>query len=442
MKKVVLIIVSLSITVVSLGQNSFSLEEALAYGVKNHSTIKNADLEMESALQKIKETRAIGLPQISGEAQFQNFIDIPVTLVPAITFNPMAAPGEFAELQFGTNYNTNAALTASQLIFSGSYLVGLQTSKTFKAVSEFNKVKTELDIKENVLKAYYGVLASEKTVTALTEIEGTSQKIYDQTKALFDQGLIEEDNVTQLSLNVLTSKNSLRAAKRQLEDAKMFLKLQMGFGLSDPISLTSDFDKVITTMDANGSDVTADVSQNINYLMLNKQLELGALNVKYEKSQYLPTLSGFFSHSRVAMGNDFDAFSGGTWFPTTVWGLNLSVPIFSSGMRRAKVNQASISLLQTENNLSELKKGLTVQTSAAKSNYDNAFDAYTTSQEAVKISKKIYSNYQFKYKEGLITSLDLSQIQTQYLSAETQYIQAMYNLINAKIELDKITNKL
>tara|TARA_B110000977_G_scaffold201675_1_gene297672 strand:+ start:1761 stop:3089 length:1329 start_codon:yes stop_codon:yes gene_type:complete len=442
MKKIGLIILSLILAFASFGQSSFSLEEAIKYAVKNHSNMKNANLELENALQKINETRAIGLPQISGEAQFQNFIEIPTTVVPASSFNPMAAPGEVSELQFGTEFNTSASLSASQIIFNGSYLVGLKTSKVFKSVSEFNKVKTELDVKENVLKAYYGVLAAEKTVAALTDIDATSQKIYDDTKVMYEQGLIEEDNVTQLSLNVLTAKNSLRAANRQLQDAKIYLKLQMGMKLTDVISLTSKFDNVITTMDVNGSEVTSDVSQNINYLMMNQQLKLGALNVQYEKSKYLPTLSGFISHSQQAMGNEFNAFSGGTWYPTSVWGLNLAVPIFSSGMRRAVVNQASISLLQTENNLSELKKGLSVQTSMAKSNYDNAFDTYTTSKEAVKISKKIYNNYQYKFKEGLITSLDLSQIQTQYLSAETQYIQAIYNLINAKIELDKITNKL
>jgi outer membrane protein TolC len=442
MKKIGLIILSLILAFASFGQSSFSLEEAIKYAVKNHSNMKNANLELENALQKINETIAIGLPQISGEAQFQNFIEIPTTVVPASSFNPMAAPGEVSELQFGTEFNTSASLSASQIIFNGSYLVGLKTSKVFKSVSEFNKVKTELDVKENVLKAYYGVLAAEKTVAALTDIDATSQKIYDDTKVMYEQGLIEEDNVTQLSLNVLTAKNSLRAANRQLQDAKIYLKLQMGMKLTDVISLTSKFDNVITTMDVNGSEVTSDVSQNINYLMMNQQLKLGALNVQYEKSKYLPTLSAFISHSQQAMGNEFNAFSGGTWYPTSVWGLNLAVPIFSSGMRRAVVNQASISLLQTENNLSELKKGLSVQTSLAKSNYDNAFDTYTTSKEAVKISKKIYNNYQYKFKEGLITSLDLSQIQTQYLSAETQYIQAIYNLINAKIELDKITNKL
>ncbi|MEN8867788.1 MAG: TolC family protein, partial [Flavobacteriales bacterium] len=134
--------------------------------------------------------------------------------------------------------------------------------------------------------------------------------------------------------------------------------------------------------------------------------------------------------------------SGQPWFPTTIWGLNLSVPIFSSGSRSSKVSQAKIQLKQTENSLSQLEKGLSIQTLSAKTNYDNAFDTYTTSKEAVAISKKIYNNYQIKFKEGLITSLDLSQIQTQYLSTQTQYIQAMYNLVSAKIELDKITNKL
>ena len=433
---------SLSSAFAGFGQSSFSLEEAMEYAVKNHSNIKNANLEMESAIQKVKETRAIGLPQISGEGKFQNFIDIPTTVVPAIMFNPAAGPDDLAELTFGTEFNTTASLSASQIIFSGSYLVGLQSSKTYKAVSEFNKVKTELDIKENVMKAYYGVLAAEKTVTALTEIENTSQKIYNNTKVMYEEGLIEEDNLTQLSLNVLTSKNSKRTAERNLENAKLYLRLQMGLSLTEPISLTSQFETVVTSMDAGGSAVESNVSENINYLMMNKQLELGALNVKYEKSQYLPTLSAFISHSQQAMGNEFDAFSGGSWYPTTVWGLNLSVPIFSSGMKRAKVNQASISLLQSENDLSELEKGLIVQTQSAKANYDNAYDSYTTSQESVKISKKIYDNYQIKFKEGLINSLDLSQIQTQYLSAETQYIQAMYNLVNAKIELDKITNKL
>ncbi len=420
-------------------QENFTLEQAIEYATKNNPSVKNATLGIESANQKVKETRAIGLPQINAEGTFQQFLVIPTTVVPANTFNPMAPAGEVTELKFGTEFNTNFGISANQLLFSGSYLVGLQTSKTYKMVSEFQKTKTILDVKENVVKAYYGVLVADKTVASLQEILTTSEKIYSQTKAMFDQGLIEEDNVTQLSLNVLTAKNSLRGAKRQLVDAKNMLKLQMGMKQTETIALTSDFDVVVMSLDSAESQVTSDISQNIDFMMLNQQKELNVLNVKYEKSMYLPTLSAFFSHSQQAMGNEFKL---NPLYPTTIWGLNLSVPIFSSGSRNAKVAQAKIQLKQTENSLTQLEDGLSVQTKAAKNNYDNAYDTYLTSKKAVDISKKIYSNYQIKFKEGLISSLDLSQIQTQYLSAETQYIQAMYNLVSAKIELDKITNKL
>lgn len=427
----------------SLSQQSFSLEQAIDFATKNNASVKNAILGIESANQKVKETRAIGLPQVSAAGEFQNFLDIPITVAPANAFNPSAPADELVSLQFGTEYNAKGSINANQLIFNGSYIVGLQTSKKFKQVSQFQKTKTIQDVKENVLKAYYGALVAEKTVATLTEISSTSITIYDQTKGLFEQGLIEEDNVTQLSLNVLQAKNSLNSAKRQLENAKNLLKFQMGMDVNESISLSSDFDAVITSLDASQSEVSSEISQNIDFLLLNQQRELNVLNVKYEQSQYLPSLNAFFTHQQNALRNDFDLLeSGQPWFPTTIWGLNLSVPIFSSGSRMSKVSQAKIELKQTENSLAQLEKGLSIQTQSAKTNYDNAFDTYTTSKEAVSISKKIYNNYQIKFKEGLITSLDLSQIQTQYLSSQTQYIQAMYNLVSAKIELDKITNKL
>lgn len=427
----------------SLSQQSFSLEQAIDFATKNNASVKNAILGIESANQKVKETRAIGLPQVSAAGEFQNFLDIPITVAPANAFNPSAPADELVSLQFGTEYNAKGSINANQLIFNGSYIVGLQTSKKFKQVSQFQKTKTIQDVKENVLKAYYGALVAEKTVATLTEISSTSITIYDQTKGLFEQGLIEEDNVTQLSLNVLQAKNSLNSAKRQLENAKNLLKFQMGMDVNESISLSSDFDAVITSLDASQSEVSSEITQNIDFLLLNQQRELNVLNVKYEQSQYLPSLNAFFTHQQNALRNDFDLLeSGQPWFPTTIWGLNLSVPIFSSGSRMSKVSQAKIELKQTENSLAQLEKGLSIQTQSAKTNYDNAFDTYTTSKEAVSISKKIYNNYQIKFKEGLITSLDLSQIQTQYLSSQTQYIQAMYNLVSAKIELDKITNKL
>lgn len=444
MKKNNLLLVILMSTIsLSYGQTSFSIAEAIEYSVNNNANIKNALLGMEIANQKVKETTAIGLPQVTATGQFQNFLDIPITVAPAIAFNPNANPGDLVELQFGTEYNATGALSVNQLLFSGSYIVGLQTSKTYKAVSEYQKDKSIIDTKEMVMKAYYGVLVAGKTVKSLQEISATSERIYKETQAFYKEGLIEEDNVTQLSLNVLNSKNTLKNAERQLEYAKSVLKLQMGYDMNQDITLTSEFESVVSSLKPEVSAIESDVNQNIDFMLLNKQLELSKLNVKYEQSQYLPTLTAFFNHQQQALRNDFNLLDGSQpWYPTTIWGLNLSVPIFTGGSNRAQVAQAQISVMQNENSIAQFNDGITLQTQSVKFNYDNAYDNYLTSKESVAISKKIYSNYQIKFKEGLISSLDLSQIQTQYLSAETQYIQAMYGLINAKIELDKITNKL
>lgn len=440
-KNILILLLAFSLANV-YSQESFTLTEAIDYAIVNNTNVKNANLGIDNAKFKIRETTAIGLPQINAEGKFQNFLDIPVTVAPANAFNPLASPDDLVELKFGTEFNTTASITASQLLFSGSYIVGLQTSRTFAAVSEFQKTKSIQEVKESVMKAYYGVLVSQKTVNSMKEIAVTSEKIYNQTNALFKQGLIEEDNVTQLSLNVLTSKNSLRSAERQLENTKNVLKYQMGYDMSQDLTVSSDFESVVMSLDSAQSQINPDIKQNIDFKLLNKQLELGKLNVKYEKSQYLPTLSAFFTHQQQALRNDFDFFENKPWYPTTIWGLNLTVPIFSSGARNAKVAQAQISVKQTENSLAMLEAGLNLQIQSAKFNYNNAYDSYLTSKQAVDISRKIYTNYQIKFKEGLITSLDLSQVQTQYLSAETQYIQAMYGLISAKIELDKLTNKL
>ncbi|MEN8929021.1 MAG: TolC family protein, partial [Flavobacteriales bacterium] len=331
-KNNLLIVILMSSISLSYGQTSFSIAEAIDYSIKNNNTIKNAQLGIESANQKVRETTGIGLPQVSASGQFQNFIDIPISVLPGNALNPAGDPNELIALQFGTNYTANGALSVNQLLFSGSYIVGLQTSKTYKAVSEYQKDKSIIDTKELVMKAYYGVLVADKTVQSLKEISATSDKIYKETKAIFAEGLIEEDNVTQLSLNVLNSKNALANAKRQLENAKNVLKLQMGYDFNQDINLTSDFESVVVALTPENTEVTSDINQNIDFMLLNKQLELSKLNVKYEQSQYLPTLSAFLNHQQNALRNDFDFLqSGNPWFPTTIWGLNLSVPIFTGG---------------------------------------------------------------------------------------------------------------
>jgi outer membrane protein TolC len=426
----------------TFSQNSFSIEEATDFALKNNTKIKNSDLDIEKANQKVKETRAIGLPQVNAEGSFNHFLDIATTVMPANAFNPLAPADAVAELQFGTEFNTSASVTVSQLLFNGSYLVGLQTAKKYKGVSAIQKKKSEQDVKEGVLKAYYSVLVSQESITTLEEMLKTTTKIYDETKLVFKQGLIEEDNVDQLSLSVLNTKNALSSSKRQLETAKDYLKYEMGYDLTSPISVTTDFEGLINVLSAADIKAESDASNNLDYQLLSQQIELSMLNVKYEKSRSLPSLSAFFNHQQTAMRNEFDVFANKAWYPTTLWGLKLSIPIWSSGQSGALKNQAKIELKKSENQLKVLEDGLTIQMRSATSSFNNAYDSYLSQKEGVDISKKIYGKYQIKFKEGIISSMELTQSQGQYLNAQTSYIKAMFDLINAKVQLDKLTNKL
>ena len=191
------IIISLSFIIISFygnAQSAFSLKEAIQYGLTNNLDIKNSSVDMEIAEKKIWETTSIGLPQISGSAQFKNFIDIPTTVVPAIMFNPNAGENEMMGLKFGTDYNLTGTLQVSQLIFSGNYLVGLQASKTYSNISKQVKEKKELDVKESITSAYYTVIVLKANKDVLDSTMKTIEKLYEQTKILVDEKVIESTN--------------------------------------------------------------------------------------------------------------------------------------------------------------------------------------------------------------------------------------------------------
>lgn len=423
-------------------QNSFSIDEAIDYALKNNAKIDNANLTIESAKQKVKETRAIGLPQVNAEGQFQQMIDLATTVAPANAFNPAAPADQMVELRFGTEFNTSATLTASQLIFDGSYLVGLQTAKKYGITSQIQKKKTEQEVKESVLKAYYSVLVSQESINTLDGLLKTSNEIFEDTKKVFEQGLIEEDNVDQLSLSVLNTKNALTSAQRQLEAAKQYLKYEMGYDLNANIDVSTNFEGLINALSVENSTSKSEFTSNLDYQLLKQQIELQMLNVKYEKSRSLPNLAAFFTHQQSAFRNEFNFLANKPWYPTTLWGLKMQIPIWSSGQSGALRQQAKIELEKTENQLKLLESGLGVQINTAKVNFQNAYDSYLAQKEGVDISKKIYDRYQIKFKEGVVSSMDLTQAQSQYLQTQSNYIKAMFDLINSKVELDKLTNNL
>jgi len=270
----------------------------------------------------------------------------------------------------------------------------------------------------------------------------STEKLQKETEVLFNNGFILKEDADQIKLTLNRVKNSKITAERQVEVAKNLLKLQMGFDLDKEIELTENLDEVLNGIAAN-SPVTVDYNpaDNSNYQLLSEQKVLNGFNLKNEKSKYYPSVSAFFSHSQNAFRNEFNFFANEQWYPTTVWGIGVQIPITTSGQQMMKVQQAEIQLEQDDNNIKNLERTLEFQELQLKADFQNAYDLMQLEKENVELAKFIYSQALKKKKLGAISSLEVTQLQNQLLQAQGTYVGSIMTLLNVKIQLDKLFNK-
>jgi outer membrane protein len=439
---IILMFVFAGIQVLAQDQASFSISEAEDYGINNNEKMKNAMLDVESARKEVWATTAIGLPQVSAEGSFNNFIDIPVQVVDASFINPNAQEGEVISFQAGQKYSSALTFNVNQLLFDGSYIVGLKFSKFFMKMSENGVERSKAEVKAMVREAYYNVLVAQKNVEVMESILTSTEQLQKETEILFNNGVILKEDADQITLARNQIRNSKLIAERQLEIAKNLLKLQMGYDLKKDIELTQTLDDVLAEVLAN-SPVNKDYSpkDNSNYQMLSEQRILDGFNLQNEKSKYYPSLGAYFQHSQNAFRNEFNFFEDEQWFPTTVWGIGLNIPITSSGMKVMRVKQAEIKIEKDENNIQNLERTLEFQELQLKAEFQTALDNMNIEKENVELAQFIYSQALKKKSLGAISSLEVTQLQNQLLQAEATYIGSLMNLFSVKIQLDKLFNQ-
>ena len=416
---------------------SFNLKEAQDFAVEHNYKNKKAMLDVDIAKKKVWETTAMGLPQVSANAKLQKFLDIPVSLAPANAFNPAAPADELAELQFGLDYSNSVGISASQLIFDGSYIVGLQAAKTYKNLSISNQIKTEIELREGVKQAYFTVLVAEENTAVLTKSKESVEKILEETSALYKEGMTDEQSVDQLTLSVNELATAVGIAEGQVKFARKLLKLQLGMDIATKITLTENLDGFVDEVKVRMAEKDFNVENHVDYNLVETNMRLQKLNLRKEKYAFLPSINLFLSHEQQNMNTKFDAFSGGKWYPMTVVGAQLSLPILQSGSRLSKMSQARIELDKAEITAKEVEQSLLYQTQVAQSNYETNHETYVNQKENMALAKKIYDKTVLRYKEGVASSLELSQTQNQYLTAEGNYIKALLDLLTSKSELQK-----
>ena len=426
---------------ISAQSNTFSLDEAVQYAMQNNAISKNASNDLEIAQAKKWETIATGLPQISAFIDYANNIKQPISLVPAEFFG--GNKGEFAEISFGTKQTFDGTATLNQLLFDGSYIVGLSSIKLYLEIADNAKKKTDLEVKRNVISAYGNVLVSQERVKFLKEnLENVEGNLKEITK-VYENGMTELENVEQLTITYSNLKNSLEYAVKLGNTSENILKMVIGLPLENEIILSDNLGGLtLKKIDMGLINKPISIDQNIDYIIANNEKKSQETLLRLEKSRALPTISAYVQGTYKGNSDSFDFLdSDQKWYGSSVAGVTMSIPVFSSLRRSAKTQQAKIELAKASEELLQTEKRVLIELENAKTNYQFAINNFQNAQKNLTLAKKIERKNGIKFIEGIASSFELRQAQMQLYSIQNELLQSMLEVINKKTNLEIILNE-
>lgn len=457
MKKIILIIQLLIFPVIFYAQNEkktlvLSIKEAQEYAVENNKTLKNSYYDVEIAKRQLWQTIAKGLPQVSGSIDYTNYFNYSISFgsqSSGITIPPEQFPlldqgdlvilnllkeamGSGGASEIKMNNTSNAKLQVSQLIFSGEYITGIQMQKISQMLVNINNEKNVLDIKENVINTYYQSLLIQKTIDILDANITNVKQTIDQTEVLFRTGVIEETDLDQLKLTLSSleiSKNSLlRNAELNLNMMKIYLSLKP----EDEIVLSDEYDKVFESFDLSTAlNTQLQLDNNINVRLLEKQENLYERQVALKRWAYAPTLVAAYNYTNKLAKSSFDMN------PNNLFTLQLSIPIWSSGARTTAVQEQKLQLMKIQNNREVVTEQLALQDKQLRLNFVSAVEKYNSNKENVILAEKIYNKTELKFRQGVVSSFQLTQASSNLLQAQSNLLQSGMDVLKAKLSFDK-----
>ncbi len=418
---------------------NFSLKEAQEFAVLHSYDSKKSLLDVEAAKKKLKETLADGFPQVNSNINYLNNLELATVLIPDFFGGD---PNKKIPVQFGTQHNAYFSVTVDQKIFDVSYIVGLNTSKIYRQLADQGYERTQLEVKETVTNTYFLILVSKETDRIIqANIDNLEQTLYEISES-YKEGFVEKTDVDVIQISVTALKNSLQNVQKQTEIAYKLLKFQMGLDLEKNIEITENLEDILRRIDIQEAiSAEFDLNQNIDYQLLNTQEKLAEMAHKNAKSKYWPSISAFYTFQQAAQRDVFNFFNfEKDWFRSQVFGINIYIPIFKSGAQKARVAQAAIVLEQARNSRIQASQGILLEDAQARNALSAAYENFLNVKNNMELSKSVYDTTLIKYREGIASSTDLTQANDRYLLSQSNYIQAISTLLNAKNKLDRIRN--
>jgi len=424
-----------------LGQTvaqEFTLNECLEYGFGNHALVQNAHLDREKAVALIGETRADGLPQIDGGIEYSNYFNIQEAFLPKIIFDPNAPLDEFLPVPFSQKYNGMANLTASQMIFDGSYFVGIKAARTFKELTEKDYLKSRQDAAELITKAYYTVLVTHVALDLIDSNYERLDTLLTETSLMYENGFAEKIDVNRIQVEFNNTKTQLSTAQRSLGQAYNLLKFQMGMPLSQDLQLSESIEDI--TFEALEHDLSDfNYRDRVEVGQLEVSSTMAELELKNDKAKYLPSIDAFgtigantASKNRSDLTN-FDEL----WLDYGFFGLRLNMPIFDGLRKSYLVQQNRIQLVQMDNEMRYLKHSIDLEQEQASRDFASSLENLRTQEQNMKLAQEVFEVTSIKYQEGIGSNLEVVDAETSFKDAQSNYFNALYDVLIAKVDMEK-----
>lgn len=426
---------------------NFSLQDCINYAYEHQDSVVNAGLDVKNAEYKIKETKGTGLPQINGSVTFQDYTRSPVQVGPdfskisqGLPLDPKAplVPFPIGAVQYTNNYT----LQGTQLLFSGTFLVGLQAAKTYKELSVRSLTRSKIQTNVNVTKAYYQVLVSNEQIKLLDANIAQLKQQLDQTTQQNKQGFVEKIDVDRLSVQYNNLTTNRENVVRSLVLNYELLKFQMGMPVHQEINLTDKLEDIHLEPQIDNSNLdTTFYSKRIEYNLLETNVKLNQLDVKSKKAAFLPTLSANAGFATSFQENQTRYLYSHN-YPFNYIGLSLDIPIISGGQRHYQLKQSQVNVLKAQNDLANVKNAINLEASSATITFNNSLQSLNNQKRSRELAAEVLRVSKIKYGQGVGSSIEVTQAQTDFENADNQYIQALYNALISKVDLNKAYGKI
>jgi outer membrane protein TolC len=404
---------------------SLSLKEAQDYAVKQNRSLKNASLAVQQAYAQRWQTIAAMLPQVDGSYSYSNYLGYSATMSTAMGDFNIDMP------------NVGALGVTASIGINGQGIVGVLLNNIAIDMQKISLEQSETQLRGSVMSSYVSVLALQSISDLLDSSLVNIQELESITQHAVDAGAAEQTSADQIRVRVNTLKNSINAQKRNIELATNSLKVLLDVPAETELTLTEDLDNVLSpdnVLTLLGENFS--IENNLNYQLLQKQVDLAEKNVHMAGWAYGPTVSLAYNFT----DQQYYGEGGMRMTPPNVVQVSVRMPLWSSGKRAAGVVEKKIALESAKNTLSETADNLAIQYSQLCYNLTNAYETYTNEKDNIDVAQRVFVSATNKYKYGASSNMELTNASNDLINAQSSYVQSILSLVNAQVELEKFLN--